>query len=60
MTIWSPVSGLNLGLEVIYAQVDFDNRVPAVVTGALANAVRPGGRSDIGAVEGRIRVQRDF
>jgi hypothetical protein len=43
-TIWSPVSGLNFGLEVIYANVDPRGT---------------GGRSD-SATEGRIRVQRDF
>ncbi len=45
-TIWRPVSGLQLGLEVIYANVD----------------PRGGGvafRSESGT-EGRIRVQRDF
>jgi hypothetical protein len=44
-TFWSPVSGLNLGLEVIYANVDGRG------TGAF--------RGD-SATEGRIRVQRDF
>jgi hypothetical protein len=44
-TFWSPVSGLNLGLEVIYANVD----------GRGLGAFR--GDS---ATEGRIRVQRDF
>jgi hypothetical protein len=43
-TIWAPVSGLNLGLEVIYANVDPRGT---------------GGRGD-SATEGRIRVQRDF
>jgi Porin subfamily len=43
-TIWSPVAGLNLGLEVIYANVD----------------PRGGGLSSDSATEGRIRVQRDF
>ena len=45
--IWSPVSGLNLGLEVIYANID-RNRV-----------ARFPGQNDSGT-EGRIRVQRDF
>ena len=43
-TIWTPVSGLNFGLEVIYANVDPRGT---------------GGRGD-SATEGRIRVQRDF
>jgi hypothetical protein len=59
-TIWSPVAGLNLGLEVMYTRVDFDNRVPAFEAGALANAVRPAGTSDVNVWEGRLRVQRDF
>jgi hypothetical protein len=45
-TIWSPVSGLNLGLEVIYANVD-------------PRGSGIGFRGD-SATEGRIRIQRDF
>jgi len=45
--IWSPVSGLNLGLEVIYANIDRNN------------VARFAGQSESGT-EGRIRVQRDF
>ena len=59
-TIWAPVAGLNLGVEVMYTRVDFDNRVPAVVTGALGTVVRPAGTSDLDVWEGRLRVQRDF
>jgi hypothetical protein len=47
--IWSPVSGLNLGLEVIYANIDVDRR----------GVLRLPGANDSGT-EGRIRVQRDF
>jgi len=49
--IWQPVSGLDLGVEVIYARVDPRGRI-----------VLPTGRA-IGsdsAWEGRLRVQRDF
>jgi len=42
--IWSPVSGLDLGLEVLYANVN--PRAP--------------GESTSDAWEGRLRVQRDF
>ena len=42
--IWSPVSGLDLGLEVLYANVN--PRAP--------------GESSSDAWEGRLRVQRDF
>jgi opacity protein-like surface antigen len=51
-TFWSPVSGLNLGVEVIYADADF--------RGVLAPAARANIGNDIGAFEGRVRVQRDF
>ena len=44
-TFWSPVSGLNLGIEVIYANVD--GRGTAAFRGDSAT-------------EGSIRVQRDF
>ncbi|NIX75895.1 porin [Microvirga terricola] len=49
--IWQPVSGLDLGLEVIYARVDPRGRVS---TGPFTSI----GSSD--AVEGRLRIQRDF
>jgi hypothetical protein len=47
---WQPVSGLDLGVEVIYAKVDPRGRV-ATPFGTV-------GSSD--AIEGRVRVQRDF
>jgi hypothetical protein len=51
-TIWQPVSGLNIGLEVIYADAEFDGAVAPIAESVVGN--------DIGAFEGRIRVQRDF
>ncbi|MGO4704402.1 porin [Microvirga sp. 2MCAF38] len=45
---WSPVSGLDMGVEVLYAKVDPRNRV-----------VLPLGASQ-SSWEGRLRVQRDF
>ncbi|KLK90203.1 hypothetical protein AA309_26675, partial [Microvirga vignae] len=42
--IWSPVSGLDIGVEVLYASV---------------NPEAPGVEND-DAWEGRLRVQRDF
>jgi hypothetical protein len=57
-TIWSPVSGLNLGVEVIYAEADYKGRVVENRGSALARNLRLAG--DVGAIEGRIRVQRDF
>jgi hypothetical protein len=49
--IWSPISGLDLGVEVIYARLDPRGRV-----------VLPTGESfsSDNAWEGRLRVQRDF
>ena len=44
--IWSPVSGLDIGVEVLYANIDTD--VPEPI----------GSSNDIW--EGRLRVQRDF
>ncbi|HEV2560364.1 MAG TPA: porin [Microvirga sp.] len=56
-TIWRPVSGLQLGVEVIYADADFRGRAASVARDAIRAADI--GR-DVGAVEGRLRVQRDF
>jgi Porin subfamily len=50
--IWQPVSGLDLGVEVIYAQLDPRGRVILPATGQTFG-------SDT-AWEGRLRVQRDF
>jgi hypothetical protein len=60
-TIWSPVSGLNLGLEVLYARVDPRGRVAVPLTNVNGDAsgfFKPTSSSDIW--EGRLRVQRDF
>jgi hypothetical protein len=57
-TVWMPVSGLQLGLEVLYAQADFRGRVMENYGGAVVGGHRLTG--DVGAIEGRIRVQRDF
>jgi hypothetical protein len=48
--IWSPVAGLDIGVEVLYARVETDQAV--AVDGRL--------RDDDDAFEGRLRVQRDF
>jgi hypothetical protein len=60
-TIWSPVSGLNLGVEVLYARVDPRGRVAVPLTNVNGDAsgfFKPTSSSDIW--EGRLRVQRDF
>jgi hypothetical protein len=55
--IWSPVSGLDLGLEVIYAKLDPRGRVfvPSAIAGVPGTV-----ESSSHAWEGRLRVQRDF
>jgi Porin subfamily len=57
-SFWSPVSGLNIGVEVLYAEADFDQRVFSTRGGAVFNEPRLS--SDVGAIEGRLRIQRDF
>ncbi|MFN3670458.1 MAG: hypothetical protein ACK4VM_00960, partial [Bosea sp. (in: a-proteobacteria)] len=52
--IWSPVSGLDIGVEVLYAKAEVKNRIQA--------AGRPVGvliKSD-DALSARLRIQRDF
>jgi hypothetical protein len=49
--IWQPVSGLDIGLEVLYARVDTD--APFVAANGRV-------RDHDDAFEGRFRVQRDF
>ncbi|WP_439498774.1 porin [Bosea sp. (in: a-proteobacteria)] len=52
--IWSPVAGLDIGVEVLYARTEIKNRIQA--------AGRPLGqliKSD-DAFQGRLRIQRDF
>jgi hypothetical protein len=55
--VWSPISGLDLGIEVIYAKID--PRGEIVIPSDIAGA--PGTiKSSSHAWEGRLRVQRDF
>jgi Porin subfamily len=62
--IWSPVAGLDIGVEVLYAMVDPKGRVLSSKAAALgftataANAARFKGNDD--AWQGRLRIQRDF
>lgn len=55
---WQPVSGLDLGLEVIYAKIDPRGRVAVPNPALVGNLSGTVGSSD--AIEGRFRVQRDF
>lgn len=52
--IWSPVSGLDIGVEVLYAKAEVKTRIQALG--------RPAGvliKSD-DAISARLRIQRDF
>jgi len=56
--IWTPVSGLDIGVEVVYSQVDLRSRV-GVVSNTGARLAGIGIKSD-DAFAGRFRIQRDF
>jgi hypothetical protein len=51
--VWSPVSGLDIGVEVVYARTEFGARVADA-----KNALRTIKSDD--AFTGRLRIQRDF
>ncbi len=51
--IWTPISGLDLGVEVLYSRVELKNRVVDA-----GNALRTIKSDD--TFTGRLRVQRDF
>ncbi|CAD5280317.1 Porin [Bosea sp. 62] len=55
--IWSPVSGLDIGVEVLYARTEYKARV--VPTNDLGVRAGAGIKSD-DAWAGRLRIQRDF
>ena len=60
-TIWTPVTGLQLGVEVLYTRVDPRGRVAVPLTNAAGEPTgffKPTGSEDIW--EGRLRIQRDF
>jgi hypothetical protein len=53
--IWSPVSGLDIGGEVGYQNLDPSGRVTVFEDGAFAVT-----KSNVGQWYGRLRIQRDF
>ena len=60
-TVWMPVTGLQLGVEVLYTKVDPRGRVAVPLTDAAGGPTglfKPTGSGDIW--EGRLRIQRDF
>ncbi|MGO4402719.1 porin [Bosea sp. RAF48] len=56
--IWSPVSGLDIGVEVLYSHLDVNSPV-GVVSNANVRSGVLGIKSD-DTVAGRFRIQRDF
>lgn len=60
-TIWRPVSGVQIGVEVLYTKVDPHGRVAVPITNSAGEATgrfKPTGSGDFW--ESRLRVQRDF
>jgi hypothetical protein len=60
-TIWTPVTGLQLGVELLYTRVDPRGRVAVPLTnavGELTGLFKPTGSEDFW--ESRLRIQRDF
>jgi len=60
--IWSPVSGLDIGVEVLYTRTELKQAVLAASNTGARTALAAGGRlvkSD-DAWAGRLRIQRDF
>jgi len=57
-TFFTPVSGLDIGVEVLYAEADYRGRVSVPTVSALGRRSNLDG--DVGAIEGRVRVQRNF
>ncbi len=56
--VWSPVSGLDIGVEVLYSRVEFSRRVLDIKNVALGAPARLVKSDD--AVAARLRIQRDF
>jgi len=60
-TIWTLVSGFQIGAEILYIRVDPRGRVAAPVTDAAGNATGLFRATSSGDKwEGRLRIQRDF
>lgn len=55
--IWSPVSGLDIGVEVLYTRTELKQ---AVLTGTDLGGRGPGTIKSDDAWAGRLRIQRDF
>lgn len=56
--VWSPVSGLDIGVEVLYSRVELSRRIPDFKVATLGGPARTIKSDD--AFTGRLRIQRDF
>jgi len=56
--VWSPVSGLDIGVEVLYSRVELSRRITDFKSATLGGPVRTIKSDD--AFTGRLRIQRDF
>ncbi len=56
--IWSPVSGLDIGVEVLYSHLDV--RSPVGIVDNAGNRSGILGIKSEDSVSGRLRIQRDF
>jgi hypothetical protein len=60
-TVWQPVTGLLLGVEVLYTRVDPRGRIAVPISnaaGVVPGLFKPTSSADIW--ESRLRIQRDF
>ncbi|GAU80434.1 porin [Bosea sp. BIWAKO-01] len=56
--VWTPVSGLDIGVEVLYSKVELKNRIGQVDNFGVRNGNLLIKSDD--ALTGRLRIQRDF
>lgn len=56
--VWTPVSGLDIGVEVLYSKVELKNRIAQVNNFGVRNNNLLIKSDD--ALTGRLRIQRDF
>ena len=57
--VWTPVSGLDIGVEVLYSRVELKNRIVQVDNFGVRSNNNLLIKSD-DALTGRLRIQRDF
>jgi hypothetical protein len=59
-TFWTPVAGLQFGVEVLYTRLDPKGRVLVPLTNAVGDVIGSASTSSDDIWEGRLRIQRDF